>query len=231
MKKLFLSLLIFLVLVSSVFAALTFSIPNGTDKDKNVVGQIYKYGYVRERVKCVFYDTTDKQECYSEKGSCTAYSTKCEMGQKCDSMATCTVNVSGKKGERVIWKSTCGGYDYTTIDGRDEYAEFKCQSTEFPVVVKEQVKCVFANSNEIQKCYTDDGQFGCSGTGTCVADVSGEKGTKQTWKSSCGGYAYTIIDGDNDYAKFRCREDEIIIGYYVDPYPISWKIAQLTNRD
>ena len=81
--------------------------------------------------------------------------------------------------------------------------------TDYPVFLDEQVKCVFVNSNEMQKCYTDNGQFGCSGTGTCVADVSGEKGTKQTWKSSCGGYAYTIIDGDNDYAKFRCREDEI----------------------
>jgi len=78
------------------------------------------------------------------------------------------------------------------------------QENETTTIIKEQVKCVFVNSNEIQKCYTDDGRFGCSGSGTCVADVSGEKGTKQTWKSSCGGYAYTIINGDNDYVEFSC---------------------------
>jgi len=71
-------------------------------------------------------------------------------------------------------------------------------------IVKEQVKCVFANSNETQKCYTHDGKFGCSGIGTCIASVSGEKGIKLTWKSSCGGYAYTVIDGENEYAEFKC---------------------------
>src|SRR3989344_4042733 len=70
--------------------------------------------------------------------------------------------------------------------------------------VKEQVKCIFDNSNEIQKCYTEDGKFGCSGTGTCVADVFGKEGEKLIWKSSCGSYAYTITDGDNEYAKFNC---------------------------
>src|SRR3989338_4369071 len=56
----------------------------------------------------------------------------------------------------------------------------------------------------MQKCYTDDGKFGCSGTGTCVADVSGDKGKKLIWKSTCGGYAYTITDGENEYAEFNC---------------------------
>ena len=82
-------------------------------------------------------------------------------------------------------------------------------------IVKEQVKCVFENSNEIQKCYTNEG-IGCSGTGTCIADVKGKKGDKQIWKSSCGGYAYTIIDGDDDYAEFKCilelKVTEEIIG-------------------
>ena len=85
-----------------------------------------------------------------------------------------------------------------------------------PNIGLEQVKCVFENSDEIQKCYTGDGKFGCSGTGTCVVDVKGEKGTKQTWKSSCKGDAYTIIDGDNDYAEFKCISElkvtEEIIG-------------------
>ena len=150
---------------------------------------------VKEQVKCVFANSNEIQKCYTDNG---------QFG--CSGTGTCVADVSGEKGTKQIWKSSCGGYAYTIIDGDNDYAEFTCQSTEPPVIVKEQVKCVFANSNEIQKCYTDNGQFGCSGTGTCVADVSGEKGTKQIWKSSCGGYAYTIIDGDNDYAEFTCAE-------------------------
>ena len=74
-----------------------------------------------------------------------------------------------------------------------------------PVVVKEQVKCAFMNSAYLQKCYSNDGRFSCSGTGTCVAGVSGDKGTKLTWKSSCGGYAYTVIDEVNEQAEFKCE--------------------------
>jgi hypothetical protein len=72
-----------------------------------------------------------------------------------------------------------------------------------PNTVKEQVKCVFQGSGEPQKCYSDNG-FGCSGTSTCVADVYGRSGEKVTWKSSCGGYAYTVTDGQNEYANFDC---------------------------
>src|SRR3989344_2711708 len=58
--------------------------------------------------------------------------------------------------------------------------------------VTEQVKCVFKNSKEEQKCYSDKGNT-CSGVEACVADVSGHSGEQVTWKSSCGGYAYTTI--------------------------------------
>ena len=85
---------------------------------------------------------------------------------------------------------------YKCVDG-------KCVVSEPTPTVKEQVKCLFASAKETQKCYSDDG-FGCSGIETCVADVYGEKGKIQTWKSSCGGYAYTTIDGNNEYAKFDC---------------------------
>jgi hypothetical protein len=152
--------------------------------------------FIKEQVKCVFDNSNEMQKCYTDDG---------KFG--CSGTGTCVADVSGEKGKKLTWKSSCGGYGYTIIDGDNEYAEFKCQSTEPPVVLKEQVKCVFDNSNEMQKCYTDDGKFGCSGTGTCVADVSGEKGKKLTWKSSCGGYGYTIIDGDNEYAEFKCTSE------------------------
>jgi hypothetical protein len=90
----------------------------------------------------------------------------------------------------------------------------KCLITE-PVIVNEQVKCLFNSSNEKQKCYSffKDRTFSCA-TGdngnfeSCVANISAPKGTKLIWKSSCGGYAYTVNDGDSEYAKFDCQTDD-----------------------
>ena len=69
--------------------------------------------------------------------------------------------------------------------------------------VREEVKCVFDDSNAVQECYSEKGR--CKGTETCIVSVSGNKGEQITWKSSCGGYAYTTIDGANEYAKFECK--------------------------
>ncbi len=73
-------------------------------------------------------------------------------------------------------------------------------------VLWEQVKCVFDGSSQVQKCYTagQNSRAYCSGTETCIADISGYVSEQITWKSTCGGYAYTIMDGDNEYARFSC---------------------------
>ena len=75
-------------------------------------------------------------------------------------------------------------------------------------------------SDIIRKCYTSDGKFGCSWTGgitlepidgngfrytpDCVAEVQGEQGAKLTWKASCGGDSYTVIDRGNEDTIFMC---------------------------
>lgn len=156
--------------------------------------------YMKEQVKCVFWNSNSYQQCYTDDG---------KFG--CSGIGSCIADVIGNQGEQKTWKSSCGGYAYTKIDGNNEYAEFKCEAiqptttTPVPVeVVKEQVKCIFGNSNSAQECYSEG--YKCSGIGTCIADVSGEKGKQLTWKSSCGGYAYTVMDGANDYAEFKCGE-------------------------
>ncbi len=73
--------------------------------------------------------------------------------------------------------------------------------------IKEQVKCMF-NVDTMQKCYSTDGKFSCSGNQNCVADVKGYIGQEIIWKSSCGGYGYTVIDGDDEYTKFDCLTPE-----------------------
>ncbi len=136
--------------------------------------------------------------------------------------ATCTDSDGGKNYEvKGSVTDQYGTYTDTCLDPI-KLVEYYCSSTGtaakevyvcpygckdgacIPSAVKEQVKCIFKNSASIQKCYTDDLKFSCDGIDSCVVDVSGEKGTKLTWKSTCEGYATTIIDGINEYAEFNC---------------------------
>jgi len=83
----------------------------------------------------------------------------------------------------------------------------RVEETISPLVVAEQVKCLFRNSQTEQKCIAaSEGYsgYGCSGTASCLADIKGKQGEKITWKSSCGGYAYTTMDGQGEYAGFDC---------------------------
>src|SRR3989344_3958353 len=174
---------VILISVSFVSASWWSDLFSGDKVTGNAIN--YQLGArVKEQVKCVFSDSTTTQQCSSSKGSCKG-------------VGTCVVEVAGKKGEQVTWKSSCGGYAYTIMDGQNDYAEFKCGTD-----VKESVKCVFNDATTTQECYSEKGS--CKGVGTCVVEVSGKKGEQVTWKSSCGGYAYTIMDGQNDYAEFKC---------------------------
>ena len=93
-------------------------------------------------------------------------------------------------------------------------------------IIQEQVKCVFNNANDVQKCYSDDGMFGCSGLGSCIASISGEKDKKTTWKSSCDGYAYTLLDGTNEYAEFKCVPQSVTTTPAVTPTTTSVQTVQ-----
>jgi len=73
---------------------------------------------------------------------------------------------------------------------------------------QESTTCRFDNSRTEQKCFTDDGQWGCSGTTSCVAPLIGITGTKVNWKSTCDGTASTVVDGTNETIKFVCRSKE-----------------------
>ena len=75
-------------------------------------------------------------------------------------------------------------------------------------VVSESVKCIFEGSTSSQTCYSTNKagkMFIFNGTETAGGTISGTKNENLTWKSSCGGYAYTVITGDNKYAKFSCK--------------------------
>jgi hypothetical protein len=157
-------------------------------------------GTATETVTCQFKNSTSTQTCYSS----TSHS--------CSGVTSCAVKVSGRTGTAVTWKSSCGGYAYTTIDGRDEIATFTCKPAppdsgppprDTGGIVTEIVTCNFAGSSSTQTCYSSTSHT-CSGVTTCSVKMSGTSGTAVTWKSSCGGYAYTTLDGKDEIASFSC---------------------------
>jgi len=76
--------------------------------------------------------------------------------------------------------------------------------------VSEKVSCIFKNSDREQKCYLSEynDRFYCSGKDSCVIDVKGYRGEKMIWKSSCGSYIPTIIDGQDENVEFECKIGE-----------------------
>lgn len=90
-------------------------------------------------------------------------------------------------------------------------------TTQLQSSVTEQIKCVFKGSTTMQTCTvavdSSSPSYGknCSGTDACVVDVSGHYGEKLTWKSSCGGYAYTLMDGTNESAQFDCSQTQFLV--------------------
>jgi hypothetical protein len=151
-----------------------------------------KCGGVAEDVTCVFDGSPLEQKCSSTKGSCSGF-------------GSCTVSIVGKAGEVVSWTASCASAAVqTTIDGQSKKALFKCAAAG---PVQESVKCVFSGASATtaaQECYSDLGH-GCKGVGSCMVKVSGTMGQKLTWKSSCGGYAYTTLDGKDESATFTCK--------------------------
>ena len=142
-----------------------------------------------EEVKCVFDGSSSSQKCYSDKG----------VG--CDGVGTCVTKVSGQKGEKVTWKSSCGGSATTVIDGQSDYAKFECTKT-----VKEPVTCLFNGAKSVQECYSSKGKCASSDNAVdyCVVWIEGLQSEGVEWKSSCGGYAMTRMDGQAEQAKFSC---------------------------
>lgn len=69
----------------------------------------------KERVTCSFSGSTTTQTCSTSIGN-TPYS--------CSGVWSCIVYVYGTRGAKLIWKSTLGGYGYTTLDSVDERIVF-----------------------------------------------------------------------------------------------------------
>ena len=111
--------------------------PNGCKEGACIKGE-----QEREEVKCIFKNTKTEQKCYRAEYNwmyCSSYQGSCIV-----------TNLEGYAGEKITWKSTCGGYAYTTLDGGSESIEFDCSG----------VNGSFCQSSQCpdgswSKCYVD----------------------------------------------------------------------------
>lgn len=77
--------------------------------------------------------------------------------------------------------------------------------------IKEEVKCVFTNSKKEQQCYSASVKpVVCAGTESCLITIAYSKDKKVTWKSTCGGYGYTVMDGNAEVVEFNCLPSDSV---------------------
>lgn len=94
----------------------SYSCPNGC-----VEGACTQGERTSEEVFCNFMNSQKEQKCYTASSNDMA---------TCSGIGNCSAEVKGYKGDQITWKSTCGGYQYTTTDGNDEKIEFNCTEGE-----------------------------------------------------------------------------------------------------
>ncbi len=105
----------------------------------------------------------------------------------------------------------------------------------------ENVKCVFKNSNEMQKCYLAGGPVivisppnkVCYGVKDCTLKVKSQPGGVAKWKSSCGDKILkTVVDGKNEVIVFMCPSPITFYAkpssvYYDHSFTVYWDATHL----
>jgi len=80
-------------------------------------------GTTLEKVKCIFSGSQSEQKCFTA----VTDTSNIYYNRGCSGVGSCIVDIKGYKGDSILWKSSCvEGYAYTTVDGLDESAYFKC---------------------------------------------------------------------------------------------------------
>jgi hypothetical protein len=114
------------------------------------------------------------------------------------------VDVTAPKGTELTWKSSCGGYAYSVVDGVPDTVGFICPGSADPM---EKVTCLFQSSTDKQACTTGGlpGPFRCSGVGSCEVWVLTKTGTPLSWTSTCGGSYHTVVGDGGGTLTFSCH--------------------------
>src|SRR3989344_1360052 len=168
-----------------------------------------------EQVKCVFNSSATEQKC-SGIGAYTTTSNNTEVRPpqfSCSGVGTCVADVKGSSGTRLVWSSSCSGSAYTTIDGRNEYAEFRCGGSTAPIAV------ISPNGGESwQKGTTQTITWRGVSPVTCINDVS----------SSVSAPCYIPQESYYDItllAYYPPCTGQVCPAYAIQPYTIAKKVA------
>lgn len=70
-----------------------------------------------EIVTCKFEGSNEIESCFIDDE---------ENNLSCTGKNECMMKVTGTRGANAVWKSSCGGYEYTTIDENNEEVIFNC---------------------------------------------------------------------------------------------------------
>ncbi|MBS3075922.1 hypothetical protein J4429_05700 [Candidatus Pacearchaeota archaeon] len=129
-----------------------------------------------EKVTCVFKNSQIEQKCYLGKGE------GLHKGVSCSGVGSCVIEVNGKKGGEITWKSSCGGYQYTKQDEIDDTIEFDCSGGESNITLLKINDVKYA----YWQCY--DGKEGKAGDGeSCYPSKRLQKRAKEDCKEHCKG--------------------------------------------
>jgi len=94
-----------------------------------------------------------------------------------------------------------------------------CNSGPIVELTSEWNTCIFKGSNITQTCYSNGiYQGSCSGVGSCIIHNGGLVKENLTWKSTCGGYGYTTIDGIDESIEFDCNNSTIYINQTISKF-------------
>nr|MBI4156636.1 hypothetical protein [Candidatus Woesearchaeota archaeon] len=221
-----------LLLVSLVFTVSSFVV--NAQKQGSCINPLGK-------TFCDNYNPTDQCYCDSKceeyKDCCSDYQNVCKGGSTGgggggSGGGTLVCGNGIREGNEVCDGSDLGGNTCTSLGYLQ--GQLKCQSncvafdtsgcvkkdvpTDVSGNITEAVTCVFEGSSKQEYCTKADSGFGqlveCEGVGYCSVKVSGKKGEQVTWKSSCGGYAYTTMDGVDEKIAFNCGQKTEVVGFY-----------------
>jgi len=85
---------------------------------------------INEQITCYFVNPTQAEWCIAninqERFNCEWYPTK---GLDRYGNGNCTIEVYGEKGQKLNWKSSCYGWDYSVIDGINNNVDFDCSKS------------------------------------------------------------------------------------------------------
>ncbi|OGZ80557.1 MAG: hypothetical protein A2360_02245 [Candidatus Staskawiczbacteria bacterium RIFOXYB1_FULL_32_11] len=155
---------------------------------------------VREQVKCIFNNSITEQKCYSADSGGSRFS--------CSGINTCVMDVFGAKGEKIEWKSSCGGLTSTKIDGENEYANFNCSTISQCRVDSDcpQIYC-FTTPCPVNKCI--EGKCISSSTTNKPPVISGVSGPTTLNVGQTGTWTITASDPENGILSYSVNWGDI----------------------